>query len=144
PKARVLSARQVRGRLIVSVLDGSNAGDPLSLLIHNNGIVLYHEPWQLGKTSYSFPSTILPSGVSSVLLLDEKLNILSERLIVNLNEDDFSKVLRRDSISSYKRRELVSLRLQLDNVGKVTSHNSMAISVVDANAVPVDSVSDLV
>lgn len=144
PKARVLSARQVRGRLIVSVLDGSNAGDPLSLLIHNNGIVLYHEPWQLGKTSYSFPSTILPSGVSSVLLLDEKLNILSERLVFNLNEDDFSKVLRRDSISSYKRRELVSLRLQLDNVGKVTSHNSMAISVVDANAVPMDSVSDLV
>lgn len=144
PGARVICARLVRERLIVSKLEGSEVNGSVSLLIHNNGIVLYHEPWQEGKTSYSFSSSFLPSGVSSILLLDGQLNILSERMVFNLNKDDFSLVTARDSPASYKRRELVSLRLQLDNTGNSTSNNNMAISVVDANAVAVDSVSDLV
>ena len=145
PGSRVISARHVGKWVVVSLLEGSTAPDsPVSLLVHNKGIVLYHEPWQSGRVSYSFPSSLLPSGISSILLLDEHLDILSERMIFHLNEDDFSRVTARDSCSSHKRRELVSLKLRLDNIDETASHNNMAVSVVDANVVPADSVNDLV
>lgn len=144
PRSRVIAMRQVRGQAIVSLLEGTESGGgPVSLLLHNKGVVLYHEPWGPGRESLSFPSSLLPSGVSSILLLDENLNILSERMFFNLNEVDFARVTLRDTLPSYKRRELVSLRLQLENSGDTTSYSNMAISVVDANAVPTDSVSSL-
>jgi hypothetical protein len=145
PSSRVISARHVREQVVLSLLEGSTAPDgPVSLLVHNKGIVLYHEACEPGRGSYSFPTSLLPSGVSSILLLDEHLDILSERMIFHLNDDDFSRVTASDSCPSYKRRELVSLKLRLDNVGENTSPNNMAISVVDATAVPADSVSNLV
>ncbi len=145
PRSRVISARHVREQVVVSLLEGPTTPDgPVSLLVHNKGIVLYHEPWQPGRGSYSFPTSLLPSGVSSILLLDEHLDILSERMIFHLNEDDFSRVTASDPCPSHKRRELVSLKLRLDNTGENTSHDNMAISVVDANAVPADSACDLV
>ena len=139
-RSRVIAMRQVRGQASVSLLEGTESGGgPVSLLLHNKGVVLYHEPWGPGRESLV---SLLPppSGVSSILLLDENLNILSERMFFNLNEVDFARVTLRDTLPSYKRRELVSLRLQLENSGDTTSYSNMAISVVDANAVPTDSV----
>lgn len=145
PGSRVISARHARERVVVSLLEGPTApGGPVSLLLHNKGIVLYHEPWQPGRGSYSFPTSLLPSGVSSFLLLDEHLDILSERMVFHLNEDDFSWVTASDSSPSHERRELVSLKLRLDNIVDTASHDNMAISVVDASAVPVDTACDLV
>lgn len=145
PRSRTLGARHVGDRVAVSLLRGNAAPvGPVSLLVHNQGIVLYHEPWEPGRASYAFPGALFPSGISSMLLLDEALDIISERLVFNINDDDFAKLETKLSSPSYKRRELVSLRLRLDNIDETTSHNNMAVSVVDANAVPADSVNDLV
>ena len=145
PGARVIGARHARDRVVVSLLEGTAApGGPVSLLIHNRGVVLYHEPWEAGRDVYAFPESLFPAGVSSILLLDAGLDILSERMVFVMNGDGLARVTGRPSRPSYKRRELVSLALRLEDPDTVTFYNNMAVSVVDAGAVPADSASNLV
>src|SRR5690606_7179392 len=86
--ARTINARHIADRLFVNILKGDAApNDSISLLIHNRGFVLYHKPWVGQIENYSFPVNSFPSGISSIILLDSKYDIISERLIFNTNND---------------------------------------------------------
>ena len=145
PRARSVNVKPIRNRFLIHIQKGDAApDDPLSLLIHHKGIVLHHEPCQPQAGSYTFPAEFFPSGISSVLLLDSNQEIISERLVFNIHDGDFAGLEAGLSSPTYKRRQQIALTLQLDDTGATSTHNNIAVSVVDKNAVLPDTTNNLV
>ncbi len=145
PRARTVRVRRAVDQIVATLLKGESApDDPVSLLVHNKGLVLYHEPWASETGSYAFPESIFPSGVISFLLLDDQHEILSERLIFNTNDNDIAKLEAELSSPAYKRREKITLSLQLPDLDTVSFYNNLAISVTDKNTVALDTTNNLV
>lgn len=132
--ARVLQLIPAGPSLIISLLRGEEApGDPLSLLIHSNGVPLLHVPWDPDRLSYSCPLASLPGGVIDFVLLNGNLDILSERLYFHVSPDMWVRPEARLSVPSYTTRDRVSLSfLWPDQVPD--SLAVLGISVVDSSA----------
>ncbi len=145
PRARTIHVRKTRNLFVASLLKGDAAPkDPVSLLIHHKGLVMYHEPWSAETESYSFPVNIFPSGITCFLLLDENREVLSERLVFNINEEEFPRLGVALSAPAYKSRERVTLKLKLAEMDTVTYMNNLAVSVIDKNKAITDTVDNLI
>lgn len=145
PQARTIRTRKTGNMLVATLLKGDAAPtNPVSLLIHHKGIVMYHEPWSPKTENYSFPINIFPSGITSFMLLDENREVLSERLVFNINEADFARMETAFSAPTYKSRERVTLKLKLAEMDTVTYVNNLAVSVIDKNKVIADTANNLV
>ncbi len=145
PQARVIGIKRVGDQVVATLVKGGLALDhSLSLLVHHKGMVLYHEPWSTETDSYAFPESAFPSGITSFLLLDNHYNVLSERLIFNISDNDFERLETQLSSPEYKRREQVTLTLELVDNDTVSFYNNLAISVTDKNVVIDDKSSDLI
>ncbi len=144
-RAVAVNVKQLRNHFLVHILKGESARvDSLSLVIHHKGIVLHHEPCSSESGNYTFPEEFFPSGISSVLLLDAHYNIISERLVFNINGEDFATLETNLSAPLYQCRKLVTLNLQLAGTGMESAHNNIAVSVVDKNVVVPDTANSLV
>lgn len=145
PGASTINVKYAGNRFLVYMLQGDDAPtDSVSLLIHNKGIVLYHKPWAPGTDSYNFPGHIFPSGIISVLLLNSNNDIVSERMVFNINERDFADLATTPSYPTYSQRQLVTLTLQLAETDSLTAYDNVCISVVDNNTVVRDTTNNLV
>lgn len=139
-----VSVNVVGKRMLVSVKGAQNmSNDEFSLLIHQKGQMIYHQPVDKGVEAYTFPTGSLPVGIINVLLLNGDNDVLSERLVFNFDEERLPIVEVSTTRDDYKRREHVYVALELNNIEGVKS-GSVAVSVVDKNAVVVDSVQDIV
>ena len=133
-----------QNQTLVSMQRGSAApNDPISLLIHNKGIVYFHQPWDDPSKVYSFSSENFPTGIISVLLLNSNNEILSERLMFNLNTSNFADVNAELSAPAFKRRQLIKLNLRLADSDTITFSDNIAISVTDKNVVQPDTANSL-
>lgn len=140
-RARTVSAR-ITGdnRLMVSMLRGNAAPqDSVFILIHHKGLVYFHKHWADPTIPYSFYANNYPSGILSILLLNQQNAILSERMIFNMNEDDFATLEAQPSAPAYKRRELISIKLQLKDTDTIAFADNMAVAVTDKNSILRDS-----
>lgn len=144
-RARIVNAKLIRNRYLIHILKGDASSEgPVSLLIHHKGTVLYHAPCLPQTDGYTFPTGFFPSGISSILLLDADHEIISERLVFNINESDFAGLEPELSSSAYKRRQRIALTLRLTDRDTLLTGNSMAVSVIDKNAVIPDTTDHLV
>ncbi|HBK31367.1 MAG TPA: hypothetical protein DDZ78_07070 [Porphyromonadaceae bacterium] len=144
PGAKALSARFVGAKLIVALQSEAKVQEPFSLLIHQRGQVLYHAPWNPATEVYTFPATFFPSGVISILLLDARKQIISERMVFTLNETDFPAIHTSLSKPSYTTRDHILLKLNAENADSVFSAGSIAVSVTDNHTVALDTTIDIV
>ncbi|MDO5523620.1 MAG: TonB-dependent receptor [Bacteroidia bacterium] len=139
-RANSLSTRLIGSRLLVSVRSGNAAAkDSLSLLIHHNGKVLYLEPFNLAHEFYAIPSNDLPTGILNFLLLDSRMDVISERMLFNVDYKNLVNPEIESSKPAYKRREPVSLKLNLPESISTTTLASIAVSVTDMNTVVQDT-----
>ncbi len=144
-KAHVITTRNTRNHLRITQSRGKEvAGDTVSLLIHHKGLVLFHERWTPEKEIYSFPNKDLPTGILNILLLNKKQEVISERLLFNLNEDEFALLKADIANSIYQRREHVSIRLKLTNPDLTPATGNIAVSVTDTEAVVPDSTINII
>lgn len=128
----------------VSMLKGSAAPeDPVSILIHNKGMVYFYQLWEDQSKSYSFAAENFPTGIISILLLNNKNGILSERLVFNLNANNFAALDAGLSAPAYKRRQLINLKLRLTDSDTTAFSDNIAISVTDKNVVRQDTENSL-
>lgn len=143
--AIVVTTRMVGGRMLVGV-NGLNetVGDDLSLLIHHKGRAIYHKPITKGVGTYTFPADNMPMGIINVMILNAKKDIVSERLVFNMPNDNLVKVDVTSSKGEYKRREHIPITMQLDNVEEGLTSGSIAISVIDKQTVMQDSTNNIV
>ena len=102
---------------------------PLSLLLHVRGQVVYCE--QIApQASVTVDRTLLPSGVVHILLLDQKMNPLSERLVFNMNLGQTKTVITTDK-NSYAKRERVMTEVTVTDANGTPVTGYYSVSVTD-------------
>lgn len=144
-KANAVSVRIVGERMLVSLRSGNAAvKDSLSLLIHFNGQAIYHNPWDEKSEIYSLSTKILPTGILNILLLDAQKEIISERILFNINEKDLLNLNVEISKSSYKRREPISIKLKIPDTDTTQISGNIAVSVTDMKTVVQDTTSNII
>ncbi len=144
-RANAVNARILGGRLLLSVRSGDAAQkDSLSLLLHHKGEVIYHERWNPSAEAYIFPAKELPTGIINILLINSSREIVSERILFNLNEEDLPELRFQTAKTQYKRRELVSVNMEYPKDDSLSYSGNGAVSVIDMEAVVQDTVNNIV
>ena len=139
-----LSAKWVKEKLYVSVqnAEGHTIEDELYLIAHTRGTVYYGDNWDKNRDYLFLEKNNFPSGVLHLMLLDSKMNPLSERLVF-VNNDDQAKVDYNTNKDVYSSRSLVENTVRLtDNEGNPLQ-GSFSVSVTDDKEVRPDSSSIL-
>ena len=108
------------------------------LLVHCKGNALYFAPWNYQREYIRIASNDMPSGILQVVLLDEQMNPVSERLIFNKTNDQAQLAFSTDK-SFYKKREKVTSEILVTDPdgNPMTGHVSVAIT--DDNDIAIDS-----
>lgn len=128
-----IQARWARDKLAVSLVNAADlriVPDRYTLLIHSRGVVQYAQRWNPSHPVLLFDKQQFPSGVLQLLLVDETMQPISERLIFCQN-DDQARVRFATDRPSYNLRELVRSTVRVtDGCGKPLS-GSFSVSVSD-------------
>ncbi|WP_280748849.1 Plug domain-containing protein [Parabacteroides sp. PF5-9] len=127
------------GRLLVGRQKPTNEPHYASsyLVIHCRGIVLYAGTWDTSKDFLVFRENEFPSGVIQLLLLDEQMNPLSERLIFCRNDDQAQLSFSTDK-ENYAIRDLVRSELTVTDLNGLPLTGNYSISVTDDKDQAVD------
>jgi len=114
----------------------------LYLLIHSRGGVIYAKPWDSEKNYILFDTSIFPSGVNHILLLTKDLQIISERLVFLLNNDQGIASFQTQK-NTYRKREQVQSEIQLTDERQQPLKGNFSIAVTNDKEVITDSTSSI-
>lgn len=114
---------------------------PLYLLIHQNGHLHYWGKWQENNV-LTFSKAQLPQGVLQLLLFDDKLNPLSERLVFS-NKQDYADLTILTDKPEYNAREKVVVELQLADKAGDPLLGNLSVAITNDRDVAVDSTSHI-
>jgi hypothetical protein len=109
------------------------------LLLHCRGEVIYSGPWESERAIVGLPGNNLPSGVLHIMLLDEELNPLSERLVFNINELEVTTTEIMTDKSSFGPRERVGVTVTASDASGQPLSGSFSVSVTDNELVTHDN-----
>ena len=102
---------------------------PLYLLVHCRGVVLYDALWDHSKRFIPFSNDRLPSGIIQIVLFDGAMNPISERLIYNKNDDQAKLAFSPDKTSYQKRENVITEVYMTDPEGNpLAGHLSVAVT----------------
>jgi TonB-dependent SusC/RagA subfamily outer membrane receptor len=137
-----LSATWLKKRLSVSILAPAGMKHNLWLTAHTRGIVHFTIPWDTSLPYILLPKEAFPSGILHLLLTDEQMNTLSERLVFIDNDDQAQVAYRPD-------KEKYSARMRVDNRAVLTDSNgqplsgSFSVAVTDDHDVSIDTAANI-
>ena len=139
-----LCVNQRNDNLYISVLKPAamTQQDTLYLLAHTRGVAYYADRIPNGKTSVIIPNDLFPSGVLQVLLLDARLQPLSERLVF-IHNDDQAKVDFRTDKENYAKRSLVQADVTVTDRNHKLLAGNFSVSVTDDNEVITDACNNI-
>ena len=150
PRGYSLQAYWEEDELCVSAIRSSGASDITArLFAHVRGTPVYYgdiEVFSAATMKSGRDEVVLrlnkidiPSGVIHLLLLDEQMTPLSERLCFSLNEADIPKARLSSDKSSYLRRDLVKILVDVSDIDGYRLDGRIAVSVTDDKDVEPDS-----
>jgi hypothetical protein len=138
--ACVLKTSWSRSKLYISLMKGEKYVErPLNLVVHTRGMIIYSGAWQSDRNILSIDRKIFPSGITQILLLDDNMNPVSERLVFCLNENELAKATISTDKPSYKKRELVSAKVHVADVENNPLDGDFSVSVTDNRDILPDS-----
>ena len=111
---------------------------PLYLLVHNKGLILYFDVYDYRNDFIAFSNTGLPSGIMQVLLLNERMNPVAERLFYNKNEDQAQLTFSPDK-PYYQKREKVTSEISVTDTEGNPLAGHVSIAVTDDKDLTVDT-----
>ena len=114
----------------------------LYLLIHSRGSVIYAKAWDTGKEFVTFDTSIFPPGISHILLLTKNLQIVSERLVFLMNDDNGITTFQTQK-DTYRKREQVQAGIQLKDEAHQPLKGNFSIAVTDDKEVVTDSTTSI-
>ena len=127
-----LQAQWKKDNLTICARQGSLApAAPLWLVVHVRGMVV-REGAIMPNAEISFPITPFPSGVVHILLLDDSMNLLSERLLFCLNKDRAAAEITIDR-RNYSKREHIQASIKVKDQEGFPLSGSYSVSVTDNN-----------
>lgn len=109
------------------------------LIAHVRGVVIYSQPWDETRSFLNFSKDFFPAGIIHFLLIDEKRNILSERLVFSLHESILANVSLTLDKKNYMPRDKIRLGIAVTDENNAPLSGNFSISVVDKNMVSIDS-----
>lgn len=130
--------------LAISVLksDHIKPSSSLYLIIHARGIIKYIDLWN-NKNDFIFINCKdFPSGILQVLLIDQNLNILSERLTFCTNKDQ-AKVNFKSAKDYYNGRDEVKSFIQVTDMLDKPIESTFSLSITDDNDITPDSCNNI-
>ena len=128
--ARVLQIMPSSERFTVTTLRGEKAPkEELQLLIHCRGQHCYSGT--VTDKPLSFDKEDFPEGVLQVLLLDRDNNVLSERLLLNIDEKHRPQIIVTPDKESYGPREKITLQLQFKDEEGNPLQGDFSVAVTD-------------
>lgn len=101
---------------------------PMYLLLHCRGEVLYFSHWDNSKEFMTFRKDAFPSGVIQILLFDEHMNPLSERLIFCQNNDQ-AQLSFSTNKEFYDKRDKVTIDLVVTGKDELPASAHLSISI---------------
>jgi len=130
-------------KLFISINKRDSIAYPyLYLLIHSRGSIVYAKAWNPSNDYVALDSSGFPSGISHILLLTKDLQIVSERLVFLLNNDNgFAEFRTQKKI--YKKREEVQTNIQLKDGNQQPLKGNFSISVTNDKEVIPDTTSSI-
>lgn len=133
-----LQAFSRSGNLYIA-LNSSKAGlsEDFYLLIHRGGEIYYLDEIRRKEQRKVFSWNFFPSGILQVMLLDKKMNPVSERLVFSPLKEDIDFIIKSDK-DSYSTRDKVSLSLELIDYNGKPIISDMSVAVTDDKDVNVD------
>ena len=125
-------------KLWISLKKGNQTPIPaLYLLIHSRGFVNYAKEWDAAKEYIAFDVSVFSSGINHLVLMTKDMQVVSERLIFLLNDDDFGEVALQTDRDSYGRREPVQAGIQLKDAQQQPVKGNFSIAVTnDTDIIP--------
>jgi len=111
---------------------------PLYLLVHCKGEALYFALWDFRRAIVSLIGDSLPSGVLQVVLFDELMNPVSERLIFNKYANQVDLVFSSDKLVYQKREKVTSEIYVTDTEGNPLAGH-VSVSVTDDRDIAIDT-----
>jgi len=110
----------------------------LYLIIHSRGSIIYAKAWDLVKNQIIFDTSVFPSGINHILLLTKDLQIVSERLIFILNDDNGTAAIQTQK-DSYNKREKVQTEIQLKDGNQQPLNGNFSIAITNNKEVVPDT-----
>lgn len=135
-----LAVKTIRNKLLVSVLQSSDINEkkPLYLLMHTRGIIQYASLLDDNHNSITFDKKMFPSGVMQIILFDNDMKPLSERLVFCQSDDQANVDFVTDK-PDYEKRQLVNAGVKITDSRGVPLEGSFSVSVTEDNDVKADS-----
>ena len=131
-----------QGQLLVNINKSSSAIDQsFYLLMHTQGELLFTKDWGAIDEPLLFDQSLFPSGILHLLLLNNDMKIVSERLVF-INNDDQAEVKFEFPELTYKARQHVELDMGATFGGQALV-GSFSVAVTDDKVVSVDSTSNI-
>jgi hypothetical protein len=144
PEACALKAFRHRDKLYITVLKGSEFKErPLHVAVHTRGAVIYGGTFP-EQNVLAINTRPIPSGVCQILLLDEELNPLSERLFFHLNEEEPAYAVISTGKPEYAKREYVTAQVKITDAQGTPLAGNFSVSVTDDGDILPDSLSSSV
>ena len=135
PRNDAFALRAVRRgeRLFVTVgaPSGSIPDRNLTLVLQSRGVVQHVQAIENASNPLVFDATKWPSGVNHLLLLDENLRTLSERLVFHLNETEQPRVALALDKPAYGRRERVRSTVSVRDADGESLSGTFSVAVTD-------------
>ena len=114
----------------------------LYLLIHSGGLVTYAKAWDDSRDFVSFDKSAFPSGINHIVLLTKDLQIVSERLVFLLNEDQGLAEFHTQK-EIYREREQIQAGIQLTDAEGRPLKGNFSIAVTNDKEVITDTTSGI-
>ncbi|MDH8700727.1 hypothetical protein M2138_000058 [Dysgonomonadaceae bacterium PH5-43] len=134
-----LQVSKTDDKVSLSVLKGNNNATDCYLLAHFQGVPALFQAWNLSEPTKDLDFKLFKTGVNHLILLDNELNPLSERLVFFNFNDSPSVEIQTNNATAYK-RQLIELDINLKDAKydeKVPI--TLAVSVTDDNDVKLNS-----
>ena len=111
---------------------------PLYLLVHCRGRVLYFAPWNDSNKFITFPNDGFPSGVIQLTLFNGQMNPISERLVFNKN-DDQARLAFSLNKQTYEKRDSVHAEIQVTDPQGNPLAGNISVAVTDDKDIVADT-----
>ena len=114
-----------------------------SILVHDGDEILFFEELTRDERVFIFNESNLQPGINHILLINNDLNILAERLIFRFSENILQTVVETDKPSDeLERREKATIRISLKDSSGTPVKGEFSISVTDSFLAPAEPYSD--
>jgi len=131
------------GKLIISRNKSVNSPDISQyLLIHCGGVLFYFAEWEKDKEYIIINEDQAPSGVVQLLLLDQDMNPISERLVFIKTKDELDVLFSTDK-TVYEKRDLVSSSIKLSDFYSNHPGGNLSVAITDDKDISVDSLTTI-